>query len=317
MIDSFFRIHPLAFYAFMSLAFLTIIAKAGDYIIFSMSDYAKKLGISDYLIGLVVISIGTATSEMVASVTGTLMGNSGIVFGTVLGSSLCKLPIIGLGFIIAKKIKIKKHFSGKTPKLALIIAAMPMILVIDGVLSRTDGILLLLVFALYLMTLWQGEGKLGKIKRDVSFRKIWQSALIFSFALAALLYSARWLVFSSLQISEILNVPPLIVGLVVLGIGSSMPELAVQIKSIKKKHVDIAMGNVFGSIVANSVLVLGVVAIIRPVSIDVMNLVLSSISLIAGLVYLAYLMKKGEANWKHGIVLILFYVLVIAAAFYF
>jgi len=175
----------------------------------------------------------------------------------------------------------------------------------------------LLVFALYLITLWQGEGKLGKIKKQVSFRKIWKSGLIFSFALATLLYSARWLVFSSLQISKILNISPLIVGLVVLGIGSSMPELAVQIKSIRKKHVDIAIGNVFGSIIANAILVLGVVAIIKPVIINPMTLILSSIALMVGLVYLAHLMQRREANWKHGLILIVFYLLVIVAGFYF
>ena len=317
MIDLLLRVPPLLFYSVMSLAFLAIIAKAGEYIVYGISDYARKLGISDYLIGLVVISIGTATSELVAAITGAFMGESAIVFGTVLGSSLAKLPILGICFIAAKKIKIKKTFRERTPALILAIAALPLMLIIDGNLSRIDGMILIGAFVFYLSQLWKNEGKLGKIKRDVSFRKLWRSGLIFSIALAALLYSARWLVFSCLQISKILDIPVFIVGLIILGIGSSLPELTVQLKSILKNHPDIAVGNAFGSIVANSALVLGIVGLIGTITVQPITLALTAISLIMGLIYMIHLITKGEADWKHGIILILFYVIVIAASFIF
>ena len=135
--------------------------------------------------------------------------------------------------------------------------------------------------------------------------------------MAALLLSARFLVFSSIEISEILNISPYIIGLIVIGIGASAPEVTVQIRSIAKHHQDIAFGNVLGSLVANSALVLGVVAIIKPVYINPQTIFITSIFMIAGIFFTLIIMEKEKASWKHGIVLISFYILFLIAEWIF
>jgi cation:H+ antiporter len=313
MMDLLLNLHPLAFHLIITLASLIIVAKSADMVVYGISNYARKLGLSDYLIGFLVVSIGTAIPELIASVTGAVVGQGMIVFGTVFGSNLFKIPLLGLILLIAKNIKTKQNVGMNAPVVTLFVTTFPLLLITDGVLSRIDGALLLIAFFIYVARLWHGEGQLGKMKKKIELKSIWKDALIFILALTALLLSARFLVFSSLEISEILNISPYIIGLVVIGIGASTPELTVQIRSILQHHQDIAFGNVLGSLVANSALVLGIVAMIKPIYIQPKTILITSIFMVGGILYTLLLMEKQKVNWKHGLVLILFYVLFLLA----
>jgi len=294
MINPLINLPPLVFHSIIALASLIIVAKSADLVVYGISHYAKKLGVSDYLIGFLVISIGTAIPELTASITGTLIGQGSIVLGTVLGANLFEIPLLGILLLIAKKIKIKQNVGMNAPIVTLFIIILPLLLIIDGLLSKTDGIILLIAFLIYIARLWRGEGQLGKMKKNIELKNVWKDALIFSLALAALLLSARFLVFSSISISEILKISPYMIGLIVIGIGASAPELTIQIRSILKHHKDIAFGNVLGSLVANSALVLGIAAIIRPVLIEPSIIFVTSIFLIMGVLYVLILMGKTK-----------------------
>ncbi len=317
MINPFLTLHPLLFHSLMALASLIIVAKSADMVVYGISNYAKKLGVSDYLIGFLVVSIGTAIPELIASVTGALVGQGMIVFGTVFGSNLFKIPLLGLILLIGKNIKTKQNVGMNAPIVTLFVTTFPLLLITDGVLSRIEGALLLIAFLIYIARLWHGEGQLGKMKKKIELKNIWRDALIFALSLTALLLSARFLVFSSLKISEILNISPYMVGLIVIGIGASAPELTVQLRSIFKHHQDIAFGNVLGSLVANSALVLGTVALIRPVYIKPSTIFITSIFMIAGIIYTLIIMGKEKVNRKQGLILILFYILFLLAEWIF
>ncbi|GAG06771.1 unnamed protein product, partial [marine sediment metagenome] len=164
-------------------------------------------------------------------------------------------------------------------------------------------------FFIYIAKLWHGEGKLGKMKKNVKLKHIYKDSFIFIGALIALLLSARWLVHSSIQISEILKISPYIIGLIVIGIGASIPELMVQVRSIFKRHSDLALGNVLGSIVANSSFVLGLTAIVNPFFINIRVLIIAFIFLVIGILFILAITGKEEINWKHGLILIVIYLI--------
>ena len=105
MVFTLIETNPLLFYSVIGLTSLLVLAKSADYVVFSISDYAKKLGISDYLIGFLVVSIGTALPELVAGITGVVLNQGNLVFGTILGSNLFKIPLIGLLLLYRKKIR--------------------------------------------------------------------------------------------------------------------------------------------------------------------------------------------------------------------
>ncbi len=307
MLKTILELNPLLFHSLIILASLVVLAKSAHYIVLGISSYSRKIGVSDYLIGLLVISIGTAVPELVASITGASIGQGGFVFGTILGSSLFKIPLLGLVLLIAKKVTIDREVKTNPPILSFVGTMLPFALIIDGTLSRVDGILLLLVFGGYCFKIWMAEKKFGKLKKYIPFRIIWKDALIFLLSLAALLLSARWLVFSSLVMADYFRITPFLVGLLVIGIGASAPELLVQITSIRKKHHDIAFGNAMGSLVANSAFALGIAPLVKPITIDPMSLLSTGIFFFLGTVAVIYLMGRKEVNWKHGLWLIILY----------
>jgi len=214
MINPFLNLNPLVFHSIIALASLIILAKSADMVVFGISNYAKKLGVSDYLIGFLVVSIGTAIPELTASITGVFLNQGAIVLGTVLGANLFEIPLLGLILLITRKIKTRENLGMNAPIITLFIIALPILLITDGVLSKMDGVILLIAFLIYIAKLWHGEGRIGKMKKDIKLRLIWKDALIFSLALAALLLSARFLVFSSIEISTILNISPYVIGLI-------------------------------------------------------------------------------------------------------
>ena len=307
MLKTILTLNPLVFHSLIIIASLIVLAKSAHYIVLGISNYARKIGVSDYLIGLLVISVGTAVPELVASITGATIGQGGIVFGTILGSSLFKIPLLGLVLLIARRVTIDREVKTNPPILSFVGTMLPLALILDGVLSRGDGILLLLVFLWYCYRIWTAEKKFGKLKKNVPFRIIWKDALIFLISLAALLLSARWLVFSSMVMSDYFDISPFLVGLIVIGIGASAPELLVQITSIRKKHNDIAFGNAVGSLVANSAFALGIAPLVKPIAIDPSSLLSTGIFFFLGTVAVIYLMERKEVNWKHGLWLIILY----------
>ncbi len=304
--------NPLLFNSVVAIISLAILAKAADLLVYSISSYAKQLGISEYLIGFIVLAISTALPELIASITAAFLGAGEMIFGTVLGSNLFKIPLLGIVLLFGIRLVPSKKNIGNAPILTLILSIIPVLLVIDGKLSRFDGITLIISFILYLGGLWQSEKTFGKMKENVKFKSIYKNILIFTGALTALLLSARFLVTSSLHISSLLDISPFIIGLVVIGIGGSMPELTVQIRSILQHHKDLIFGNILGSIVANSSFVLGLTALIKPFHISFSSIILTSIFLVAGLFYTLLVINHGELNWKHGLIMVVFYIIFIA-----
>ena len=181
LISNFINIHPLLFHSIIVLVSLAIVCKSADLLVYGISDYAKKLGVSDYLVGFLIVSIGTALPELVAAITGATLKQGPIVFGTILGSNIFKIPLLGIIILIGRKLKTTTSI-GSAPITTFFMAILPLILIIDGVLSRADGIILLTAFFIYIIHLWRGEGQLGKIKKTVAIKTIYKDAFIFLIA---------------------------------------------------------------------------------------------------------------------------------------
>lgn len=315
LLSPFIEIHPLVFNIIIALASLVIVAKSADLLVYGISDYAKKLGLSDYLIGFLVVSIGTSLPELIASINGAVMNKGELVFGTIIGSNLFKIVLIGIMPFIAKKVKLKQDAAGNAPIITFVVVILPLLMVIDGYLSRIDGIILLTAFFVYVLRLWRGEGQLGKIKKNVELKSIWKDSLIFIGSLVALLLSARWLVYSSVEISEILSIHPFIIGFVVIGLGASAPEVMVQIRSIIKKHHNLGFGSTLGSLVANSALVLGLTAILKPFSIAFGTILNTAVFFTGGLLFTLFLTGKETISKRDGIIMISVYVIALLFEF--
>ncbi len=306
---------PVLFWFLIALFSLVILVKASDMLLFGIAGYAKKFGISEYVIGILVVSIGTALPELMAAVIGTLRNDSGIVLGTAIGSNLFKAPGIGIVLLAVGAISLKSgRIKGRTAFLSAVMVILPLIFLLNGILSRFEGGILLAAYLAYAYIEWTGGAKLGRLK-SVPIKFVLKDMLIFLGSLAALLLSARWLVFSLLQLSEIFGIPTLITGLVIIGIGASIPEISLQIRSIKLKQPNLALGNVLGAFIANSTFVLGIAALINPISMPFFRMLNPFIFSFIGVLAFLVFCRAKKLTRVHGMVFLLIYLIFVLVEF--
>ena len=300
--------HPMIFLLLIIAGSLAIMLKAADFLVFGITRYAHKFGISDYLIGLIIIALGASLPELVSSIMGSLEGESGIVLGTIFGSNLGGLTLVlGIIAIIGKKVDIKVRILQKTGWLIFVLALLPFVLLIDGTLAKWEGATLVAVWFGYNLYLWKKEGKLGKIKKNVKLERIWRDAIIAVIALLAIILAGRWLVFSSIRISNMLDISPYIMALIIIGIGTQIPDLAVSMRAIASGHQDVAFADILGSLLTKGLLFLGVFPFIIPLTINPRLLwsamIFTTISLMLALLFTR---KKRIVRWQ-GYVMIMIY----------
>ena len=293
---------------------MVVIMKSASYAITAIIDYAKRTGISEYLIGFLVVSIGTTLPDLSAGVFASLSGQGALVLGDVIGSNILDVTIVlGIAALIAKKVKVHGRIVNNAMITTLVMVVLPLVLGIDGVISRIDGMLLLTAFCVYVFRLFKKEGEIGHIKENVKWKNIWKDMFIFVGSLLALLLSARWLVISTLRLSALFKIPVFVMGLVFVAIGNTTPELMVQIKSVLSGHTSIGFGNILGAVVANSSLVIGISSLINPIVFNKNEFIIPAFFMVTA-VYIGILfIKKKEVTWQEGIALFLIYLTFLAS----
>jgi len=296
----------------IALASLIVLLFSAHYLIIAISGYSRKTGLSDYLIGFFIISIGTALPELSTALVSSMFGKGQLSIGDVIGSNTLDLTLVlGAILLVAGTIKVRNKNIKETIITIFLMASLPLLLGIDGVLSRVDGLILLVAFLIYATSILTREVSSVKLKKDVKLKFLLKDMSIFILALIALLLSTRWLVWSTLQLSSQFSIPIFLIGSVFLATATILPELTVGIKSVIKKKQDLIFGDTFGSVVVNSTLVVGIAALINPIPLQLSGFVISSIFMLL-CVALGYLMiRKKELNWKHGLLFISLYVLFI------
>lgn len=300
--------HPLLFHVTIIILSLVVVIKAADLIVLGITGYAKRLGVSDYLVGSLIIGFGTVLPEFVSSMMGVAASDSGIVLGTILGSSVITVTfVMGVLAIASRRVELESGVMSRVKPFLFPLIMLPYFLVLDGSLGRFDSVLLLGSFVLYVLYLWRAEGALGRL-RHARFRHLWRDSFIFLGSLVAMLLAARWLVFSSIVSSKLLGVPSYLLALVVIGIAASIGDLAVELKSIMQKHAHIAFGTVLGSLVIQNCFILGVVSFFFPLIISPVTILIGAFSLALPLFYLLYL-SGGVLTRQKGMVLCLAYLL--------
>ena len=309
MIYAFAANHPLLFHLILIAASLGIMLKAADLLVFGITDYARKLGFSDYLIGLVIVSFGASIPELVSSIMGVAAGESTIIFGTILGSNIGGLCLVlGLVSIIGKKLKTNKKVLEKTGPIMFGLALIPIIFMINGVLSRIEGIILILVFVGYNYYVYKKEGEAGKVKKSVKIKRIYRDMFVAVGALLAIILAGRWLVFSSIEISNIFLISPFILAITIIAIATQIPDLAISIRAVLQGHQDVAFADILGSSLTKLLLFFGFFALITPLRMDPKLLMFAMIFMVAGLGAVLLFARRGYLNRKQGFVLLAMFI---------
>jgi cation:H+ antiporter len=296
---------------------LGLLIKGADWLVDGASALAKRYKISDLAIGLTIVAFGTSAPELVVNAFAASQGHHDIVFGNIIGSNIFNLfVILGIAGLIAPMV-VQSSTVWKEIPLSLIAVIFLFIMANDflstdsKIVTRGEGLILLVVFALFLFYVYKqlktDPAEIAPTGKSFSNLKIWSFILL---GLAGLVFGGRLVVTNAVQMATALGISEKIVGLTIVAAGTSLPELATSIVAALKKNNDIAVGNIIGSNIFNIFLILAVSALIHPVSYDsVFN---TDLYLLAGgtlfLFAAMFLGQKKKLDRWEAVVLLVTYV---------
>lgn len=301
---------------FILLAGLLLILFGANWLVDGSSSIAKRFGISEFVIGLTIVGIGTSTPEMVVSFMSSFQGKADMAIGNIVGSNIFNtLMILGVTALISPLAITKSNLKRDIP-LNIIVTVMLILLGMNltifgkgqDQLSRIDGAILLALFAGYLWTSFksdQGDSEEGG--EGIKEYKNGVSVLMIIAGLAGLIAGGRLFVNSATELAKMFGVSDKFIAITIMAAGTSMPELATCVVAALKGRGQLALGNVLGSNIANILLILGGAALINPLSFGGMTYVDLGIILIGALVILAsaFMFKKKELDRYEGAIFVL------------
>ena len=309
----------------MTLAFvalflgLVVLVWSADLFVDGAASTAGYLGMPPLLIGMVVVGFGTSAPEMLVSALASFQGNPGIALGNAYGSNITNIALIlGITALISP-ISVSSSILRKELPILSIVTGLAAWQLWDGEITRLDGLVLLLVFGLVMVwSVVQGMGNRGDVLAEEleadgdEALPIGRSVLRLALGLALLIGSSRSLVWGAVEIAKSFGVSDLIIGLTIVAIGTSLPELASSIAAARKGRHEIALGNVLGSNLFNTLAVVGIAGVIHPMSVGP-EVLSRDVVVMASLTLALFVMgygfgRIGRINRIEGAVLLACYV---------
>ncbi len=293
---------------------LALILFGANWLVDGSSSIAKRFGISEFVIGLTIVGIGTSTPEMVVSFLSAFQGKADMAIGNIVGSNIFNtLMILGVTAMIAPMAITKSNLKRDIPLniiVTVILILLGMNFTIFGLgqdqLSRIDGAILLAIFAWYLYTSFKSDTA-DEDGEGIKEYKTGISVLLIVAGLGALIAGGKLFVNSATELAKMFGVSDKFIAITVMAAGTSMPELATCVVAALKGRGQLALGNVLGSNISNILLILGGSALICPLSfggmtyVDLGMVLLSAIFILAS----AYMFKKKQMDRFEGIILLL------------
>ena len=295
---------------------LILILLGANYLVDGSSSIAKKFGLSEFVIGLTIVGIGTSSPEMVVSFMSAIQGKAEMAIGNVVGSNIFNtLIILGITALISPLTITKSNIRKDIPvnflaTVLLLLLGMNFSLfkVGENVISRLDGIILLAVFAWYLWSSFRSDsGDETEEGEEIKTRNIPVSVLMIAGGLGALVFGGRLFVNSATALAQMFGVSDKFIAITVMAAGTSMPELATCVVAALKGRGQLALGNILGSNIGNILLILGGSALIHPLSFSGMTIVdIIAVAICPVFIYsCAFLFRKKEIDRAEGIIFLL------------
>jgi len=328
---------------------LVMLVKGADIFVDAGSNIGKIFKISEILIGLTFVCVGTGLPELLLSITGSLNGNSDFVVGNIVGTNIFNMCCI-LGMIcLMHPLKLLRETVRKDMNMSLLSSAILFVLLIDtfgtdlkdNIISRTDGIILLLFFSIFMYYTLYEFGEYLRDRREKKYkermekkargeevpeekneprvltmkdvRDILKNFVIGIIGAAMVYFGAEIVVNSATDIANYFNVSQTFISIAIIAVGTSLPEITTSIAAIKKNRINIAIGNLIGSNMFNTLFVIGSAAIANPIKITEISLLIDcSVFILVCLVMVLFTKRKQEISRAEGLTLISIYILYIA-----
>ncbi len=293
-----------------------LLIKGADWFVDGSAGIATKFGIPQLVIGLTIVAMGTSAPEAAVSISAALKGNADITIGNIVGSNILNILIIlGLSSVIVPIAVAPSTIKIETPFMIAITLIM-LLLGLDGTIGLIDGIILVTLFIAYLTYLFitakKDMNKEQEAAKEVSIPK----AIIFAIVgLAMIILGSNFTVDAATALARIIGLSERFIGLTIVALGTSLPELFTSVAAARKGNADIAIGNIVGSNIFNILFVVGLSALIVPVPFAANFIFDSIIAIAAGvLLLLCCLWTKSLKRWA-GVVMLLSYAAYFAVIF--
>lgn len=302
---------------FLLIVGFILLIKGADVLVDGSASIAKKFGLSNLMIGLTIIAFGTSAPELIVNIIASINGNSDIGMGNIVGSNIANiLLILGVSALFSE-MKVDSSIVKKQIPFSILASIALFILInstiINGMgqngLMRSGGLILILFFCIFLYYTFsiarkndslEGEGEKIKIFKNKT------SIIMILGGIIALFFGGKFIVDSSINIASSLGLSEALIGLTIVAVGTSLPELAASIMAARKNQADMAIGNVVGSNIFNILWILGLSAVINPINhnpimnFDIFFLIYISLLLLP----LVYMGKKHHFTKKEGLILL-------------
>lgn len=303
---------------------LALLILGGHWLLKSAVGFSLRLNIPKIIIGMTVVSFATSAPELIVSIKAALENHADIAFGNVIGSNIANLGFVLAITIILSTISVEKSFYRTDwPVMMLSSILLYGFIVYDGTLQSYEGVILvifLIIFLVYLLK-FQKTAVVDEFDEDVEYLPVYKIFLYLLIGGVALWGGSELLIKGAVGMAKFYNVSERIIGVTIVSIGTSIPELAASIIAVLRKEKAISLGNLIGSNIFNILAVLGITSIITPIKIVDAGLLTNDIYWMLGIAFiilpLNFLPVRMKLSWKEGIVLLLVYVLFISVTIFF
>ena len=280
-----------------------------DTLIRQSEKIALKFNISEFVIGATLIALGTSLPEMAASVAASLNDNAAIAVSNVIGSNILNITLVlAFVFLVSRSVNPDRDFFAKDSTWALMPVFVFILMVIDGIISRFDAALLLLMMGAYLLFLLQDAKNLPEEElEDVDLEHFsWPVTVAMSIVgLVSVIVGADYAIESASAIAKSFGISDWVIGILMVSFGTSLPELVVSIQAAIKGKADMAIGNIIGSNMANTSVVLGAAALVKPIALNPTVYLFDIATMVVATLLLVFLTANKLYTKSAGISLII------------
>ena len=309
-----------------------LLIKGADFFVEGSSAVAKRLRIPSMIIGMTIVAMGTSLPECAVSVTASLTGNNTLAISNAIGSNIFNLLVVCGVCSLFVPLAVQKSTLQKEFPLSIFCAGLLLLLGYLGMtLGHIDGIILIIIFAGYLLWMIQSARnarnqtfadedsdtagsktslsaeEIEQVASNINLLPAWKCIIFILGGMIAIKYGGDFVVNGASTIASSLGLSQTLIGLTIIAMGTSLPELVTSIVAAKKDEVDMAVGNVIGSNIFNILLVLGVAAAISPVGFIMENMIDIAFLILISVITLVFAWTSKEINRKEGIIMLLLY----------
>jgi len=272
----------------------------GELLVRAAVQIGQRLGLSSLVLGLTIVAFGTSAPELAVSLDAALVGSAEIAIANVVGSNLANIALVLALSAVLLPIAIQKNVLVRDLPVMLAGFAAIWLMLLDGVISRLEGGMLLAALAAYLVMVIRTSREGDVEETDAFHDPVWKVILMLALGIILLAAGGHWLVKGAIFIASALGVSEAVIGMTVVAVGTSLPEIAASLISIKKGHSCMAVGNVVGSNIWNSLGVLGATSLVLPLEQGGVSLLMLAMMAAAGIVLWLFCRTRYQLSRVEG-----------------